>query len=153
MNKKDVQEEIMQKWEEITKLFKQFYDVNYDRLNIKLDQHKIPQLTISKKKTREKTNDFEIHFIDRNITLSSKEMNASDILKRFIQLVDIEKVKALNLITVNGRDLITDTNELGENRHQLDGKYLFIKTGTHEKINTIRMIINGLNINAQIIDL
>lgn len=141
------------KWEEISKLFIQYYDVNNDRLIIKLDQHKIPQLSITKKSNRKRYNDFEIHFTDKNVKLSSREMNATDLLIQFIKLVGIEQVKALQLKTINGRDLITETNDSGKKRHQINGNYIFTKTGTPDKINIIRRIINELKIKAQIIDI
>lgn len=150
MEKNEAKLEILRKWEQIRNIFRKNFNVENDRMILKLDKEMIPLLSFEEKKKRKKSPDFILNINGR--TFSSKQMNADDILLEVIRIAKVEKVEKLNLRTVKGYKLVT--NKKGApNRKELGGKYVYIKSGTPHKLNLIRIINNALNLGVEIIDI
>ena len=150
MGKDKAKREILRKWEQIKEIFRKDFDVNNERIILKLDKEKIPQLSFEEKKKRKKSPDFIIQI--NGETLSSKHMNADDILLEFIRIANVDRVEKLNLKTVKGYKLIISKKDV-PNRKEIEGKYVFTKSGTPHKVNLIRKINNLLSLGAEIIDI
>jgi len=146
MDKTRAWEEIESRWQEIQKLWQENFDVNNERIIIKLNKN-IPKLSREKKKKRVKSQDFEIRFSDKcgNQVLSTKDSNASELLRRFVSIVGPERVKSSNVLTKAGNNLVMSIAQ---------GKFeIFTKTANSEKRDAIRQIISDLEIDAEIVDL
>ena len=150
MKKSNEEIEILRLWGLIQNIYIKHYDVLNDRIRIRLDKKHIPQLYLEKKRSRVKTDDFAIHLKKDNRLLSTKNMGADDVLLSFIKIVGIDKIQQLGLKATGNEKLISDEND--NRRKLLDGKYVFVKTSTPEKVNTIRKIIQRLLIEGEIID-
>ena len=150
MGKNEAKQEILRKWEQIRDIFRKDFDVDNDRIILKLDKERIPQLSFEEKKKRKKSPDFMLRINGR--TFSSKQMNADDILLEFIRIAKVEKVEKLNLQTVKGYKLVI-SQKGAPNRKEIEGKYVFTKSGTPHKVNLIRKINNSLDLGAEIIDI
>ena len=79
-------------------------------------------------------------------------MGAEKVFLDFIQFCDVKKVQDLKLKTTGQEDIISNQDDSNGRRKFLDGKYVFVKTPTPDKVNTIRKIIQQLSIEGEIID-
>lgn len=140
--------EIESKWAEIQFLWNNYFDIKNERIKVTL-KNDIPEIELVRKPKREKSQGFEIRFHDDHdsIVLSTKRINASELLRQFIKIVDIEKIKSLNVPTVAGKNMILDIANDPSNIP------VFTKTSNAEKKDAIRQIIQALNIKAEIIDI
>jgi hypothetical protein len=150
MKEDKAKQEILRKWEQIKDIYRKDLDVENIRIILKLDKEKIPQLSFEEKKKRKKSPDFIIHINGK--TFSSKQMNADDILLEFIRIAKVDRVEKLNLLTVKGYKLVI-CQKGAPNRKEIEGKYVFTKSGTPHKVNLIRKINNSLSLGAEIIDI
>ena len=148
MDKTSAWNEIESKWKEIQGLWKDNFDIKNERIKVTLKKN-IPEIELVYKQKRVKSQGFEIHFSEdhNNIILSTEHMNASDLLRKFIEIVDVEKIRSLNVPTAAGKNLVVDI----ANNHRIIP--VFTKTSNAEKKDAIRQIIQALNIKAEIIDI
>ena len=148
MDKTSAWNEIESKWKEIQVLWKDNFDIKNQRIKVTLKKN-IPQIEPVNKAKRVKSQGFEIHFSEdhSNIVLSTKQMNASDLLRKFIEIVDVEKIRSLNVLTAAGKNLVVD---IANDHRKIP---VFTKTSNAEKKDAIRQIIQALNIKAKIIDI
>ena len=142
--------EICKLWESIKTIFSKNYDVNNERLVLRLDTNNIPQIYFELKRKRAKTDEFAVHIKKEGIVLSTKEMNADDILLKFIKIVGVEDVQGLGLKTIRNTALISDNSDNDSRRKPIGDKYVYVKTSTSDKINVIWKIINRLPYDAEI---
>lgn len=148
----NAQDEIIRLWKLIQEIFVENYNVKNDRIILRLDKKHIPQLYLETKQSRKKTDNFTINIKGQN-PLSSRKMGAEKVFLAFIQFCDVKKVQDLKLKTTGQEDIISNQDDSnGRRRKFLDGKYVFVKTSTSEKVNTIRKIIQQLSIEGEIID-
>ena len=150
MDKVKAWNEIELKWSEIQALWKDNFDIKNERIKLSLKMN-LPVIEYGNKARRKKSQGFEVRFRGRDrgkdIVLSTKDMNASELLRRFIKNVGIESIKSLNVRTTSGRNMILDIAN-GQSDYSV-----FTKTPNSEKKDAIRQIIQELKINAEIIDI
>lgn len=148
MDKVTAWKEIMLRWTEIQELWRNHFDIDNERMKLKLVRN-VPQLSYGEKPKRVNSHDFEVRFSSEynNCVLSTKKSNASDLLRQFIDIVGAENVKTLNVPTVGGGNLIVEITK-GVKKYSV-----FTKTSNSEKKDSIRQIIQALKIKAEIIDL
>ena len=146
MDKTTAWKEIELKWKEIQVLWKNNFDIRNERIKLTLNNN-IPKIERVLKPERVKTQGFEIRFNDRDIVLSTKQLSASELLRSFINIVGIKRIKTLNVPTASGRNMFIDIAN--------DNNYIsvFTKTSNSEKKDAIRQIIQELKLNAEIIDI
>lgn len=147
----DAQDEIIRLWKLIQEIFVENYNVKNDRIILRLDKKHIPQLYLETKQSRKKTDNFTINIKGQN-PLSSRKMGAEKVFLAFIHFCNVNKVQDLKLKTTGQEDIISNQDDSNGRRRFLDGKYVFVKTPTPDKVNTIRKIIQQLSIEGEIID-
>ena len=147
MGKDKAKQKILKTWEQIKDIFRKNFNVDNDRIILKLDKEKLPQLSIEEKRKRKKSPDFILSINDKQF--SSKQMNADDILLEVIRIAKVEEVEKLDLRTVKDYKLITRQKDT-PNRKELEGKYVYIKTGTPHKLNLITKIDKALGLGIKI---
>jgi hypothetical protein len=147
MEKNKAKQKILKTWEQIRDIFRKNFNVDNDRIILKLDKEKLPHLSIEEKKKRKKSPDFILSINGKHF--SSKQMNADDILLEVIRIAKVEEVEKLDLRTVKDYKLVTSQKGT-PNRKELEGKYVYIKSGTPHKLNLIRIINDALDLGVDI---
>lgn len=158
--KKDKQQaikKINKHWAEIVKIFEENYDKRNERIVLKIDiKSMLPGISIQDKKSRTATQDFKLVFPHGKILSTEESLSAAKIFVEFIREVGVEEVERLKILTNKGELLITSNpGNPPQTRQQVDDKYVYIKTATSSKLNTIRIINEMIaeEKRAQIIDL
>ena len=145
-NKEQIHQEIEQLWEKIVALFDENFNKEKERLVLKLDtRKKLPKISIEKKKTRTQTQGFEVSYDGKRF--STNDYSATDVFLRFIKEVGVKRVEDLKLLTNKGELLVREEPGNPEKtRAYVDDRYVYTKTATSSKLNTIQVIADLLNL-------
>lgn len=147
-NKIDAKQQIEMLWNQIRELYGHNFDIKENRLHTILGNDYLPQLVFDYKQRRTRKSKLEV--VRDGVKISGE--SASDVLIGFIQMVTVEKVEELNIVTKGGNSLITDYQQgmVPSSFRKIGNKAVFVKTGNDEKYRQIRQIIELLDLDYEI---
>lgn len=149
MEKEQAKKKIEEKWMEIENIYKNSFDVEKYKIEIKVEDGSYKIDVVEKNKRRTSTQ-FVIKYVDqgKEKVMPSGKRNGAKALVDFITLVGVDKVFALNVKAKRKGLLISESVKENEKKNfrLVDNKYIFIKSENDEKIRQIKDIIDGLQI-------
>lgn len=152
MNEKEIKQKIDEKWNELVKLFYQYYIPGKYRLEV-IDSGSLqPRIRVIPRGTKTKPNRFVVTWREKNLVLDSEERKGASVLGMVVKLAGVDRVQKLNISARGGNNLVCDSI-LGIEKHlpkEVDGKFVITKSENTDKFNQIKEIIQRLNINAEI---